>query len=100
MPRDPDHWGQTGQEEIFPPGTTLELKPYRTHKASWDHDHCIFSWAKLMDPELSNADGRAVERDSEILTSGYTVGSSGGEWVCPRCFEEFAGRFDWQSKAD
>jgi hypothetical protein len=96
MSRDPDHWGQTGQEDIFPTGTTLELRPYRAHKATWGHDHCIFCWAKFMDPELSDASRRAVESDSEILTSGYTVGPPGGEWVCPRCFEEFAERFDWR----
>ena len=97
MPRDPDHWGRTGQEHTFPPGTTLELKPYRTHKASWDHDHCIFCWAKLMDPELSAESRRAVEGNPEILIAGYTVGPPGGEWVCPSCFDEFAERFDWRS---
>jgi hypothetical protein len=98
MARDPDHWGQTDQERIFPPGTALELRRYRTHRASWDHDHCIFCWATLMDPELSDACRRAVEGDSEILISGYTVGPPGGEWVCPNCFEEFAARFDWQAR--
>ena len=100
MSRDPDHWGQSGQEDIFPPGTTLELRPYRTHKASWDHDHCIFCWAKLMDPELSEASRRAVENDPEILTSGYTAGPVGGEWVCPSCFDEFVERFGWKIEAD
>lgn len=51
-----------------------------------------------MDPELSDACQRAVERDSEILISGYTAGPPGREWVCPSCFEEFAARFDWQAK--
>jgi hypothetical protein len=52
-----------------------------------------------MDPELSESSRRAVEGDPEILTAGYTVGPPGGEWVCPTCFKEFAGRFDWQVKA-
>jgi hypothetical protein len=51
-----------------------------------------------MDPELSDASRRAVESDAEILTAGFTVGPPGGEWVCPSCFEEFAERFQWQSK--
>lgn len=98
MSREPDYWGQDGQEKIFPPGTTLELRRYRTHKPSWDHDHCIFCWAKLMDPDLSEASRRAVEEDPQILTSGYTTGPVGGEWVCPSCFEEFAERFEWRSR--
>lgn len=100
MPRNADHWGQLGQEDVFPPCTSLELRPYRTHKPSWDHDHCIFCWAKLMDPELSEASCRAVEHDPEILSSGYTAGPVGGEWVCPGCFEEFAERLGRKSKTD
>jgi len=97
--RQPDDWGQFGQEETFPPGTTLELRRYRTHRPGWDHDHCIFCWAKLMDPDLSEASRRAVENDPKILTSGYSKGPSGGEWVCPSCFEEFAARFGWTAAA-
>ncbi len=97
MSRKPDHWGQTGQDRIFPPGTTLELRPYRAPRPTWDHDHCIFCWAKFMDPEATGPSRRAVESDPEILTSGYTSGPDSGRWVCPRCFEEFAERFDWSS---
>jgi hypothetical protein len=93
--REPDHWGQGGQEKFFPPGTTLELRPYRTHRPDWDHDHCIFCWAKLMDPGLSEASRAAVESDPSILTSGYSTGPAGGEWVCPSCFDEFAERLGW-----
>jgi hypothetical protein len=99
MPREPDHWGRTGQEQVFPPGTTLELRRYRPHRPGWDHDHCIFCWAKLMDPDLSQASLRAIEDDQQILTSGYTAGPVGGDWVCPSCFEEFAKQFGWRSEA-
>jgi len=30
MSRAPDFWGQFEQEKVFPPGTTLELRSYRT----------------------------------------------------------------------
>ena len=99
MARDPDHWGQTGQEDVFPPGSQLELRPYESLRDSWDHDHCIFCWAKFLDPGSSEASRIAIESDPEILTSGYTAGPAGGEWVCPSCFEEFADRFSWRSKA-
>jgi hypothetical protein len=52
-----------------------------------------------MDPELSEASRRAVENDPEILTSGYTAGPVGGEWVCPSCFDEFVERFGWKVEA-
>ena len=94
----PDFSGQFDQEKVFPPGTTLELRPYRTPRPEWDHDHCIFCWAKLIDPSLSDASRRMVESDSAILTAGYTSGPDGGEWVCPRCFDEFSERFEWRSK--
>lgn len=98
MAREPDHWGQGGQEEIFPPGTELELKSYRAPRSGWDHDHCIFCWAKFMDPTLSDESRRAIMDDPEILTAGYTVEPGGGDWVCPNCFDEFAARFAWSSK--
>lgn len=94
MPRDPGHWGQFGQEDIYPVGTVLERRPYKAPKAAWDHDHCIFCWAKFVDPHLSEASRRAIQGDPEILTSGYTK-ESVGEWVCPSCFDEFAERFGW-----
>lgn len=97
MSRDPDHWGQHRQAEIFPPGTTLELRRYRAPSPEWGHEHCIFCWAKLVDPELSDEYRQLVERDPEILTSGYTAGDT-DQWVCPSCFEEFAARFEWTAQ--
>lgn len=99
MAREPDRWGQSGQEDRFPPGTTMELRPYRAPRPEWDHDHCIFCWAKFMDPTLSGASRRAIESDSEILTAGYTAGPDGGEWVCPGCFDEFSAAFGWTVKS-
>lgn len=98
MSRAPDHWGQSGQEDIFPPGTTMELRPYRGPRPEWDHDHCIFCWGKFMDPTLSDESRQAIESDPEIMTAGYTVGSDGGDWVCPACFDEFSGAFAWSVK--
>jgi hypothetical protein len=100
MSREPDHWGQFDQGRIFPPGTTLELRAYRAPRPEWDHDHCIFCWAKLMDPSLSDASRRMIEKDPEILTAGYTGEANGAEWVCPSCFEEFSARFEWRAKAE
>ncbi len=85
-PRDPGHWGQFGQEDIFPAGTALELRPYKAPRPGWDHDHCIFCWEKF------------IESGSSTLTAGYTA-EPADEWVCPSCFEEFAERFGWAEKS-
>jgi hypothetical protein len=93
--RDPDHGGQSGQEEIFPPGTTLELRPYRTHKASWDHDHCIFLLGKAHGSQVVRGEpssSRKKPRYPDVRLYGRPLG---GEWVCPSCFEEFGERFEW-----
>jgi hypothetical protein len=86
MPRDPDFWGQFEQEKVFPPGSILVLQPYRAPRPSWDHDHCIFCWAKF-----------AEQPGPAILVAGYSTVPTNHEWVCPSCFEEFADRFAWRS---
>jgi hypothetical protein len=97
MAREPDYWGQDGQDEIFPPGTELELRAYRAPSAEWDHDHCIFCWARFI--EASGPQAEEIGRDPDSLQVGYTAGPEGGEWVCPSCFDEFADRFAWTTSS-
>lgn len=66
-----------------------------------ERDHCVFCWAKLMDPDFSEAHRRHVEAHPEVLTEGYTVTAEherGADycWICKPCFEEFAERFRWR----
>jgi hypothetical protein len=73
-------------------GTAEEISPPR-----WDHDHCDFCFAKLMD--TSRFDGQWRQEHPDVLNAGYTPAPSdesfGSVWVCPACFEDFRARFGW-----
>jgi hypothetical protein len=94
-----------GQETDLPPGTNLHRQAYRARSAESEHAHCVFCFAKFMDPDFSEAHRRVVEQDPEVLTQGHTTtadhaGGAGSVWVCPRCVEDFAGEFGWRVTSD
>lgn len=79
-----------GQERALPPGTEFVRRTYRAPRPDGDHDHCSMCFAKFHDP---------AEPDS--LAEGYTTtadfpGGEAYEWVCPRCFEDFAEESGWK----
>ena len=67
-----DDW-RLGDQERYLQGAALVWKRYRARSESWDHDHCKLCWAKLMDPELSEAHRRWVADSADILVEGYTT---------------------------
>jgi len=72
----------TNQEKYLK-GVVLSRRQYRKPRPDWDHDHCEFCWTKFME---TSAPGD--------LSEGYaTPGEK--HWVCPKCFEDFKGRFGW-----
>jgi hypothetical protein len=84
---------QGRSSEAEPPaGAVEEVTPRQ-----WDHDHCDFCWATLMD--TSGFEERWREEHSDVLDSGYTPAPPhegfGSVWVCPACFEDFRERFGW-----
>ena len=90
----PDDWRRAGQESELQPGTALVLTPYKARSPTWEHEHCLFCFAKFMDPSFSEAHRRLVAEDPEILTEGYTTTDEheqGAEWhwVCPQCAGDF-----------
>jgi hypothetical protein len=96
-----DDWRRVGQEKYLPPGTAFVRKRYRAFSATWEHDHCQFCWATLMDPDFSPAHRRQVEEHAEVLTEGYATTEEHARgadchWVCPACFDDFALELGWR----
>jgi hypothetical protein len=88
-----------GQERDLPPGTSLTLRRYRARSETWEHEHCLFCWAKFMDADFSEADRRFIAEHAEVLTEGYTTTAehergAAYHWVCSPCFEDFAVEFE------
>jgi uncharacterized protein with PIN domain len=80
---DKDDWRRQGQERYLK-GVTLSFKQYTSQRADWDHDHCEFCGAKLM--ETSN---------DETLTEGYATDNN-YRWVCQQCFDDFESEYKWK----
>lgn len=75
-------WRLAGKEHIFL-GAKLYWKTYWRYSETWDHDHCIFCWAKFMDADYPDA-----------LRAGY-VTEDDYTWVCETCFNDFKDRYQW-----
>jgi hypothetical protein len=93
-------WRLTGQETYLK-GVSLVRKPYRAYSGQWEHDHCEFCTAKFMDAAYSEAHSTFIEEHPEVLTEGYATTADGRHgadyyWICPRCFDDFAGAFEWR----
>src|SRR5262245_28368448 len=71
-----------GQERCLL-GATPHLATYTRPRPAWDHDHCAFCWAKLME-----------EDHPEVHHEGYNTEDE-YRWVCLQCFEDFRERFRW-----
>lgn len=75
-----DDWRLTGQE-TFLRGETLYRRRWAAPSPQWDHEHCVFCWAKFLE-----YDGTFHE--------GY-VTQDGRHWICPQCFRDFQTMFQW-----
>jgi hypothetical protein len=98
--RSQDDWRLRGQESYLR-GAALIWKRYRARSEAWDHDHCVFCWAKFMDPDLSEAYRQWVAEQPDTLVEGYTTIADyehglDYHWICKRCFDDFAERFQWR----
>jgi hypothetical protein len=89
MPAGPDDWRRTGQERDLPPGTVLRLTRYHAHSPTSEHEHCLFCWAKFMDPDFSAEHRTFIADHPEVLTTGYTTADQ-RHWLCPPCAADFA----------
>lgn len=95
MPVPADDWrrGQPGA----PKGTRFRWREYVAPKPEWNHDHCLFCWAKFV--PRSEEGKEWLSRDTHtIYFAGYATvepSGSGFEWVCPSCFDDFAAELDF-----
>lgn len=90
MPVAPDDWRRSS------PGaaerTRFRWARYVAPKPEWDHDHCLFCWAKFV-PRSEQGKDRLARDQHTIYFEGYATiepSGSGFEWVCRPCFEDFA----------
>ena len=80
-------WRLTNQEKYLK-GVALRLRKFHVavgHPA-WDHEHCDFCWAKIVEKKESE--------DSELLMEAYAT-EDGAHWICPKCVEDFRVQFGW-----
>ena len=77
-------WRLRGQEKYLA-GATLVRRPYRKYAANrkWDHDHCVFCWAKFMTEDVPG-----------VLHEGYATADD-YHWICEPCFQDFQEEFGW-----
>jgi hypothetical protein len=93
-------WRLTDQDTYLK-GVSLVRKPYRAYSETWEHDHCVFCFAKFMDPAYSDVHRTFIEEHPEVLTDGYATtadGPNGADyyWICPSCFDDFVEAFGWR----
>jgi hypothetical protein len=95
-----DDWRLTGQGAYLK-GVTLVRKPYRATSDAWEHDHCVFCWAKFVDPGFSGAHAAIARADPAVQTEGYAAvgtapqGQDDYHWVCAACF--IGARLAWSA---
>lgn len=73
-------------------GAHFHWNQYLAPKPAWDHDHCLFCWAKFV-PEEEKSQHLTGGDEHTIYSSGYATveaEGSGSGWVCRPCFEDFA----------
>ncbi len=96
-----DDWRLTDQDTYLQ-GATLVWKPYRASSGASEHEHCVFCWAKFVDPIFSDAHAAMTREDSTIQREGYAALGTGPDkqddyhWVCATCFVDFRERFEWR----
>ena len=93
-------WRLTDQETWLH-GAELTWKRYHARSETSEHEHCVFCWAKFMDPDFSEAHRQHITQHPDVLTEGYTTTDSHKHgtdyhWICKPCFDDFAQRFAWR----
>jgi hypothetical protein len=73
-------WRLQGQDRYLM-NARLMLSEYKG-SSCWDHDHCVFCFAKFSDSK-------------EDLHYGYCTFDR-HHWICEDCFEDFKDMFKWR----
>jgi len=71
-------------------GETLRLSHFAIPigKPEWDHEHCAFCWAKIVEAKLK-------KEGADLLIEAYTT-ENRHHWICPKCYEDFREIFQWK----
>ena len=83
-----------GQDAYLPRGTELTRRPYRLYRDGWDHDHCEFCSATLVESTSPAAEREHVVTEGFATTDRHSKGAD-YYWVCESCFRDFADEFGW-----
>jgi hypothetical protein len=80
-------WRLTNQAKYLK-GVSLYLRKFHVHSGhpEWDHKHCDFCWAKIVE--------KKEKEDTELLLEAYCT-EDGSHWICPKCFADFREQFGW-----
>jgi hypothetical protein len=87
-----DDWRLRDQADYLQKARLRFLR-YNKLSEEWDHDHCVFCWAKIMDdqdplaPPDSLHEGYATSADRQLMEDYY--------WICVPCFDDFKEQFEW-----
>ncbi len=81
-------WRLTDQEPYLM-GKMLVRKTYVPPRPDWDHDHCAFCWATLMQ-----------NGEAGTYKEGYVTEDNQCWWICPPCFAGFKDKFEWTVKEE
>jgi len=88
MPSDlKSDWRLTNQAKYLT-GVTLRLSRFNVavDKPEWDHEHCEFCWAKIVEENRKKP-------DDDLLVEAYATED---RLRCPKCFEDFREMFQWK----
>jgi hypothetical protein len=85
--RGENDWRLRGQEKYLK-NVPLWWKKYARYSESWEHDHCQFCWAKLMEEDYP-----------DVLHEGYAT-EDNYRWICEQCFKDFKDLFEWKVMAE
>jgi hypothetical protein len=95
MPAAPDDWRRTSPGATR--GTRFRWRAYVPPKPEWDHDHCLFCWAKFV-PRSEEGKDWLTKDQHTIYFEGYATverNGSGFEWICRPCFDDFADELEF-----
>jgi hypothetical protein len=80
-------WRLTNQMKYLK-GVRLIWRTYTPKSERWDHDHCVFCFAKFMSQDLPG-----------ILHEGYCTEDQ-YYWICQTCFDGFKDKLGWEVSED
>ncbi|MGO9907991.1 MAG: hypothetical protein ACLPY3_20070 [Solirubrobacteraceae bacterium] len=86
-----------GPAQAPPKGTPVRWRRCIAPRPGWEHDHCLFCWAKFVSSSEEGKE-RLAQDEHTIYFEGYATAEpngSGFDWVCRPCFDDFADELEF-----